>query len=404
MATAVQRQSGDLDWVLALAAFAIAAVAWTFLWVVPPEGKASSAVPIASLATSVSEVRRRASGTLVWEEISAGADLAQGDAIFVPPTSGATVMFRDGTRLELDENTLVALETPAEGQVGHTVRVAQGDVVGASGAGGLSLVGQAGVARLESGSSARLAVRRGQSSHVQVLQGSARLDDGRRLPMSAAAEASGGAWQITAGWPVRLTAPAALARVYFHGAPPMVDLRWSGSATGARVQVARDPKFDEPLIDLPAATGAIAFTAPGPGRFLWRVVDESGRPQSEARPVWILEDVPPVPLSPRDGETVAVYLNRKVPFAWSHVVGVRTYELEIADGPGFDRVVFRRSVDGTELRTDVELPEGRYYWRIRSSSPERGESPWGHTRSLRLLRKPLPDAPELLDPELEVDP
>jgi FecR protein len=406
MAEAVDRQSGDLDWVLALAAFVIAAVAWTMLWVgAPSGGKASSSAPIATLASSVSEVRRRASGTLVWEEISTGTDLAQGDAIFVPPTSGATVMFRDGTRVELDENTLVALEAPPDGQSGHTIRVAQGDVVGASGASGLSLIGQAGAATLESGSTARLAVKRGKSSRVQVLQGSARLDDGRRLPVSGAAEASGGPWQISAAWPVRLTAPSALARVYFHGAPPVVDLRWSGSGTGARVQVSRDPKFEEPMmLDLPAAPGAIGFTAPGAGRFHWRVVDGSGRPQSETRHLWILQDVPPVPLSPRDGETVAAYLGRKVPFAWSHVVGVRTYELEVADGPGFDKTVFRRSVDGTELRTDVDLPEGRYYWRVRSSSPERGESPWTHPRVLRLLRKPLPDAPELLDPELEVDP
>jgi hypothetical protein len=83
---------------------------------------------------------------------------------------------------------------------------------------------------------------------------------------------------------------------------------------------------------------------------------------------------------------------------------VRTYELEVSDGPGFDKVVFRRSIDGTELRTDLDLPEGRYHWRVRSFSSERGESPWGHPRSFRLLRKPLPDAPELLDPQLEVDP
>jgi hypothetical protein len=404
MAEAVETPGSELDWVLALAAGAVAIVAWGLLWVgVPGNGRVPSSPPIASLASSVSDVRRRASGTLVWEELVTGADLSEGDAIFVPPASSATVMFRDGTRLELNENTLVALEAPPEGRTGHAVRVARGDVVGESGAGGLSLVGRSGGAQLESGSAARLAVEGGEIAHVEVLQGSARLNDGRQVPVTGAAEGKSGSWEITSGWPVRLVAPAAMVRVYFHGAPRPVDLRWSGSGTGARVQVSRDRHFDAPMLDVAAAAGAIAFSAPNAGRYHWRLVDGAGVPQSETRPLWIVEDTPPVALSPREGEVVAAYLGRKVPFAWSHVVGVRTYELEVSDRPEFENTLFQQSIDATALRTDVELPEGRYYWRVRASSPERGESPWGAARSFRLLRKPLPGTPELLDPELEVE-
>jgi hypothetical protein len=133
------------------------------------------------------------------------------------------------------------------------------------------------------------------------------------------------------------------------------------------------------------------------------VVDSSGKPQSETRPLWIVQDVPPVALSPRENEVVAAFLGRKVPFAWSHVVGIRTYELQVSDAPEFGNVLFQRRVDATSLRTDVDLPEGKYYWRVRASSAERGESPWAGARSFRLLRKPLPGTPELLDPELEVE-
>lgn len=404
MAEAVETQGGDLDWVLALAAGMVAIGAWGLLWVGVSRGdRASSSPPIASLASSVSEVRRRASGTLVWEELPAGADLSEGDAIFVPPASGATVMFRDGTRLELNENTLVALEAPPEGRTGHAVRVAKGDVVGASGSGGLSLVGRTGAARLESGSAARLAVEGGEIAHMEVLEGSAKLDDGRQVPVSGAVEGNRGNWKIRPGWPVRLVAPAALSRVYFHGQPRAVDLRWSGSGSGARVQVSRDNTFTAPMLDLPATSGAIAFSAPGAGRYHWRIVDGTGKPQSETWPLWVLEDKPPVALSPRENEVVAAYLARKVPFAWTHVVGIRTYELQVSDSPQFGAVLFQRSTDATALRTDLDIPEGRYYWRVRSSSAERGESPWSAPRTFRLLRKPLPGTPELLDPELEVE-
>jgi hypothetical protein len=182
-----------------------------------------------------------------------------------------------------------------------------------------------------------------------------------------------------------------------------VDLRWSGSEPGARVQVSRDSTFEAPMLDVPANAGAIAFSAPGAGRYHWRVVDGSGTPRSETRPLWIVEDVPPVAVSPREGEVVAAYLGRKVPFAWSHVVGIRTYELQVSDSPEFTHLLYERAVDGTSLRTDVEVPEGRYFWRVRASSPERGESPWAAARSFRVLRKPLPGTPELLDPELEVE-
>jgi hypothetical protein len=191
--------------------------------------------------------------------------------------------------------------------------------------------------------------------------------------------------------------------VYFHGTPREIDLRWSGSEPGARVQVSDDSTFDAPMLDMPASAGAIAFSAPGAGRYHWRVVDGAGAPQSETRPLWIVEDKAPVALSPREGEVVAAYLGRKAPFAWSHVVGIRTYELQVSDSPEFSSVLYNQHVDATSLRTDVELPEGRYFWRVRASSPERGESPWASARSFRLLRKPLPGTPELLDPELEVE-
>jgi hypothetical protein len=404
MGEAVEQQGSDLDWVLALAAGAVAIVAWGLLWVgASAGGRVPSSPPIASLASSVSDVRRRASGTLVWEELPTGADLSEGDAIFVPPASSATVTFRDGTRLELNENTLVALEAPLEGRTGHAVRVARGDVMGASGAAGLSLVGRSGEAHLESGSAARLAVEGGDVARVEVLQGSARLHDGREVPVSGTAEGKSGDWKIRSGWAVRLVAPGAMARVYFHGTPAPVDLRWSGSEEGARVQVSHDSTFDAPMLDVPASAGAIAFSAPGAGRYHWRVVDGSGTPQSETRPLWVVEDVPPVALSPREGEVVAAYLGRKVPFAWSHVVGIRTYEVQVADSPEFANVLYHQNVDSTSLRTDVELPEGRYFWRVRASAAERGESPWAAPRSFRLLRKPLPGTPELLDPELEVE-
>jgi hypothetical protein len=48
-------------------------------------------------------------------------------------------------------------------------------------------------------------------------------------------------------------------------------------------------------------------------------------------------------------------------------------------------------------------PEGVFHWRVRVAQADREGSPWSASTPFRLIRRPLPEAPELFDPSIEVE-
>ncbi|HEX8774975.1 MAG TPA: FG-GAP-like repeat-containing protein [Pyrinomonadaceae bacterium] len=56
---------------------------------------------------------------------------------------------------------------------------------------------------------------------------------------------------------------------------------------------------------------------------------------------------------------------------WKARPGVKRYRLQLARDSKFTDIIFDRAVEGTEYLVS-ELPEGRYYWRVASATPETG--------------------------------
>lgn len=56
---------------------------------------------------------------------------------------------------------------------------------------------------------------------------------------------------------------------------------------------------------------------------------------------------------------------------WKGRPGVKRYRLQLARDAKFTDIIFDRAVEGTEYLVR-ELPEGRYYWRVATATPETG--------------------------------
>ena len=396
----------DLDPVLALAALAVAVVStWALLTRVDVQLPEPDSPPLAKVRLALSDVKRRQAGELMWEAAEPGAKLRAGDALFVAPGGSAQVSFADGSLLDLEGNTLIALEAPAREGPGR-LRLGRGEGTLTSGERGLRVDAAFGEATLAAGSTARLSGT-AEDAVVEVLEGEAKLQDGTRLGAHQSATGRGGAWVRNAAWTVTLTSPEPGLRRYFQGREPqLVTFRWRGpGAAGAQLWVWRGAAGTEPLLRVPVTSGSneTTVTLPGSGSYLWRIVDGLGAPVSEGRRLHLVRDAPPVPVSPLQAEVIHGYLGRRVPLGWSQVPGVHRYQVEVAPGPDFTHPVLQREVEGTSLHLGDELPEGRYHWRVRSFAPEaRGESPWSSPAAFRYLTRPVPDAPELLDAQLEL--
>ncbi len=397
---------GERDVWLAAAAALVAAIALSFAFGVGALYDEAPATPtVASVQQASGAVKLRLAMTLGWRTVARGVEVHDGDAVFVPPGAEATLEFTDGTTLALDERTLVVVERPRAGA--RIVTLRQGSVSGRAGSEGLTLATPAGEARLEAASEAHVELTDGTRLEVAVKRGAAKVKGKggeRRVASGQRAAAVETGTSELAPWPVQLGLPEAQARLPFRGVPPAVTLAWTGAVPeGARVQIARDRLFAFVEKELPAAQSSALLPVPTAGVTWWRLVDSGGQPVSEARRFTCVEDVSPVAMFPRNGDVLLAPPGTEVSFAWTPLPGISRYRLELSPSQGFEPVSRSEVVSGASARLRLALNEGGWFWRVRVEDEAGGGVP-SEGRRFRVIHKGIPDAPELLNPEIEVTP
>ncbi len=360
---------------------------------------------VASVKQASGEVKMRLAFTLGWRGANRGVEVHDGDAVFVPPGAEATLAFNDGTELALDERSLVVIERPRSGVRSVTLR--QGSFSGRAGSEGLTLQTPAGEARLEAQTEARVELT-GLQLEVSVKKGSAKVKGGSGATKTIAtgqrvAAATAGTTELVP-FSVQLTAPEAQARIAFRGNTAAVILSWSGEVPeGARVQVARDRLYAFVDTEHAAKGGSLLLKEPSKGVTWWRIVDAEGRPISEARRFTCVEDVAPVAMYPRSGEVLLAPPGTAVGFAWAPLPGIGRYRVEISPSQGFEPVTVSQEVNGSTARLPLNLNESTWFWRVRVDD-ETGLGAPSEPMRFRIIHKGIPEAPELLNPEIEVTP
>jgi hypothetical protein len=286
----------------------------------------------------------------------------------------------------------------------RTLQLRQGSVSGRVGEVTLDIQTPNGTAQLSRASEARVELDQGHLA-VAVKKGSAAVGHkGTKTTVGQGQRASSSDAGVVAEkpWPVELREPAAnLTRVY-SGTPPALSLSWAGTVLpGARLQVARDRFFAFLDRDVPAVGGTLTIERPAVGVTWWRVVDAQGGALSEARRFVFSEDVAPVTMLPRLGDVVLAPEGGVVAFAWTPLVGVSKYRLELSPSQGFEPVTLSKEVTQAQTQLALALPEGTWFWRVRVVD-DRDASPPSAIARFRLIHKGIPEAPELYNPEIEV--
>jgi hypothetical protein len=391
------------DLAIALGGLAVAVVSLAAALRPAPTRVRSSNPVVGHIALASGALQVRPAETLGWQTGARGDDVHESDAVYVPPGSEARVQFLDGTVLELDERSLVVIE-PQRG-TGRSITLRQGSVAGLTGEVPLTLKTNDGAATLPPSTVARVDVTKGQLD-VAVAKGKATVAaKGKTSDVEAGARVRVmDELVLLPAWPVTLVAPEAQHRQLFHGAPPAIALEWKGAPKGARVQVAKDRLFAFVSRDVAVTGERLELTTPGAGVTWWRLVDAQGAPISEARRFSMVEDLAPANRLPRPGEVVLAPPQTRVEYAWTPLPGVSRYLLEVSASQGFEPVAVSEVVSGTQVKLVSTLAEGSWYWRVRAADDALGEALPSEASRFRVIHKAIPDAPELLNPEIEVTP
>lgn len=392
------------DWVVAGLGAVIAVVSLSAaLRPTPARLDVEGRETVARITLATGTVQVRPAETLGWQTAQRGEAVHESDAVYVPPGSEARVTFLDGTVLELDERSLVVIE-PRRPE-GRAVTLRQGSIASSTGSVPLTLETTQGRATLKAGAEARVDVSAGRLD-VAVTKGQATVDaKGKTSDVAAGARVNVmEELVLLPGWPVTLVAPEAQHRVLFRDVPPPITLEWKDAPKGARLQVAKDRLFAFLSKEVPAAGGSLVLTAPTPGVTWWRLVDGSGTALSEARRFSLVEDLAPAPRLPRPGEVLLAPPGTKLEFAWTPLPGVSRYRLEVSASQSFEPVAVDEAVSGSQVKLPSALPEGIWFWRVRAADDAMGETLPSETSRFRVIHKGIPEAPELLNPEIEVTP
>jgi immune inhibitor A len=183
---------------------------------------------------------------------------------------------------------------------------------------------------------------------------------------------------------------------------PMLQLRWTvpddvSGISGYSVIFSRDAG-DVPVEMVWNTSREMATPVPGEGRWHFRVraVDGAGNWGEAADHVFQVDTQGPAAPrldSPANG---AEQLPGPVQLGWrpatDDLSGVKGYQLQVSNDPGFASPVFDGVVDTTSYSTS-SLEQGNYYWHLRARD---GAGNWGQygPGGVFTLRRPVPPTPQ----------
>ncbi len=289
-------------------------------------GVAGLGEPLAAVVRRESSVRRKAATSYLWSNVNDSESLYKKDSIQTGPGSAVSIKMKDGSVLELAEDSLIVMDTIEN----ISLNFVRGQIV----------------VRDAKGTDKRITVDE---------TGKAKTEE------------------IT----FRLTQPEPFARYFVPAkASKQVTFQWeTKSGVGdkkAFVEISPDKTFKSARVKkLKIAEAAQAAESLVPGKYFWRVTVDS-QAVTETRQFSIASAATAVPLFPLNSEKVTSWGEESpVQFRWKLETSPETegaeHRLEVAKDAEFSDVVAAETIAADSGSAALKkIPVGSFYWRITS--------------------------------------
>lgn len=364
----------------------------------------------ATLETMNGAVRWRAEAA-AWQDASVGQKLGSGSELETAENASALLRLADGSSLALAPGSHVLLDTLslyAKGLMADTrVRLQRGQTeISAN-------PEKRGNRHLQILTPSAQAVVRGTRFRVgfeadttreETLEGSVGVSAAGKSVTVAQAQGT----LARAGEPP--SRPAALLKAAdvsglparFEQLPLRFPLPVLAEARSWVGQIAPDEHFGRILLSKTANGPALAFSDLPNGDYVLRLraVDDNGLQGLDAQHRFTVfaRPFPPGLNAPGDGATIRT---AQPSFAWSTVLGVERYRLQIASQPDFTSPLHDITLDRPTWLPAADLPAGKLYWRAASIEADNLQGPWGTPAAF--VYKPGPGPTDLGRAALQIE-
>lgn len=348
--------------------------------------------PIGKIVFKERVAQRRLDREPIWENLRTETPVYNRDTIRTENLSEAEIVLNDGSRIALEENTLIVLnfadnEALLDFSYGG-IRAASGD--------GADLKVRSGDTEVNlANAEARLSSDSPDSLQLEVKKGKAGLERGGQSNEISENEVASldGSEIKTRPVSATLLEPADGERRIIEADKSRVLFRWT-TAKPAKFELSRTRDFRAIVMSQPA-TGSVDLPLSS-GVYFWRVVP-AGEQATPPRSLSLLQKRGVVLHSPQNGRTLPVRgAEASVQFSWSQLDLASSYQIIVSrDAAGSD--IVRQESAHTTLLT-MPLPPGNYFWRVKpvSSVAEAVSASAVNSFEVKRLEKmppPVPVAP-----------
>ncbi len=310
---------------------------------------------------------RKYTDNVIWEEIDQESEIFNYDAIRTMEYSSAVISLKDGTKIELDQNTLLVVVLSDKGL---NINFDKGGVSARSGVGSknpITLNSKDASIALDSGG---ISVNSSDAGmNIQVNSGSVKVaSDGKELQLSAndiTTLKDGVAQSQKATLFPQF--PAQNSNLITFGKTRNVNFLWRSEPQGeVKLDISHSSDFKNILKSYKSRKTVQDVTLPA-GDYYWRVA--RGGTASYPVKFSVINDIKPRLIAPQKNQKLSVTeVSGMVPFRWEKSKYAAGYELTAARDSKMSDVVVSLTSRVNTISAKGFKP-GRYYWTVKSIYP-----------------------------------
>ncbi|MCU0847863.1 MAG: PQQ-binding-like beta-propeller repeat protein [Spirochaetes bacterium] len=372
--------------------------------------EAGSAKKIGTISFKKKVAQRKYMAQVVWEDVQQNSPVYNNDSLRTSDLSIATVSLQDGTKINLDENSMILLSFGAnaininftQGSISASRNDVSGDDVAR-----LNIQSRDTTVSMDK-SDVKLTKTETRDLNMTVTRGSATVVTGKdekkigkdeKLVVSDATRETR-VYKLN----IRLKGPQMDSLFITTEKTVPVSFSWEAAKGGDLfLEISRSSGFRDRVTYLKVDSDTAAVNLPE-GSYYWRLkaVDPATRSEdfSDTWNVSIIGDRPVRLLNPLPDEAVSYTVKPPIiGFRWGKNDIANDYTLEVSRDQNFSKIIKSVQTPLTEISVD-DLDAGRYFWRIRTNvslnRSYRGASP---VHALVVEKKNVVEPPELISPK-----
>jgi len=362
----------------------------------------SENVEIGHITAVTSDVRKKDSKKIVWEEAEIADKIRKNEMVFTGDNSSVSIVLQDGSIFHLSENTLIVLNIDEEIP---KLKIIKGGLSGKLGSSALISFKSKKVEHSITGENAsiNLSLNKDQSANIEIVEGTARLDD-----LSLKAKKAVFINQSSIKYldmSLQTTNPKNN-HVSWHRSMQFNWIEFIGTKHYL-LELSKNIYFKNPVKIAKAELNSVMLQDLPYSLYFWRVkaigTNDDIIGISTTQTFQLKEDRIPAPVNPTFGDIInfPVKLNisdtlKKVFFKWQDETLAFNYRIQVAKDNRFKKPIVDKKIQQQFYEGKLQL--GKYYWRVAVNDNRSRDLKWSKPADFKLQMSARLSAPEFALP------